>query len=49
MELFNKKFGHFVWDYALEGKKGFFADDSDDLRERVNSNDTGYYDEGVTE
>lgn len=45
MELFNKKFVYFVWDNTLIGKKGFFADDIDDLCERVNSNVTGYYDE----
>lgn len=27
MELFDKKFVHFMWDDELEGKKGFFADD----------------------
>lgn len=27
MELFDKKFVHFIWEENLEGKEGFFADD----------------------
>ena len=30
-ELFDKRFVYFMWDDKLEGKKGFFADDVDDL------------------
>lgn len=43
MELFNEKYVHFIWNDELEGKKGFFADDVDDLYNRVKSNFAGYY------
>ena len=36
MELFDKKFVHFMWDDELEGKKGFFDDSINDLIDVVN-------------
>lgn len=35
MELFDKKFVHFMWDDSLEGKKGFFADTVEELKSLV--------------
>lgn len=35
MELFDKKFVHFMWEDALEGKACFVSDDIDDLQEEV--------------
>lgn len=37
MELFDKKFVHFMWDDSLEGKKGFFADSMSVLQTKVNA------------
>ena len=37
MELFDKKFVHFMWDYELEGKEGFFADNISRLVIDVNT------------
>ena len=36
MELFDKKFVHFMWEDELEGKEGFFADDVATLESLVN-------------
>lgn len=38
--LFNKKFVHFLWEDELEGKKGFFADDINVLKDSVNNGDS---------
>lgn len=35
-ELFDKKFVHFMWEDELEGKAGFFADNIDNLKCKVN-------------
>ena len=37
MELFDKRFVHFMWDDELEGKEGFFSDDIETLRTYVES------------
>lgn len=37
MELFDKKFVHFMWDNELEGKEGFFADNISRLTVDVNT------------
>lgn len=37
MELFDKRFVHFMWDNELEGKEGFFADDIATLEGFVNT------------
>ena len=39
MELFDKKFVHFMWDDSLEGKQGFFTDDIYNLVGVVESNE----------
>ena len=39
MELFDKKYVHFVWDDSLVGKKCIYADDIDKLIARVNAGD----------
>ena len=39
MELFDKKYVHFVWDDSLVGKKCIYADDIDRLITRVNAGD----------
>ena len=39
MELFDKKFVHFMWSDELKGKKVFFADSILILEKRVNDND----------
>ena len=38
MELFNKRFVHFMWDDSLKGKEGFTADNIGFLRYAVNDN-----------
>ena len=38
MELFDKRFVHFMWDDYLKGKVGFFADSIDDLIKYVEHN-----------
>lgn len=38
MPKFENRFVHFTWDDSLEGKKGFFADNIDDLRNSVIGN-----------
>lgn len=38
MELFDKKFVHFMWDDKLEGKRGFIAKSVKDLKGVVNAN-----------
>jgi hypothetical protein len=38
MAKFEKEFVHFMWDDSLKGKKGFFADNIDDLRNIVIGN-----------
>ena len=43
MELFDKKFVHFLWDDSLEDKEGFFADDVNALQIRVNENNVKFY------
>lgn len=43
MDLFNKKFVHFMWTDELEGKEGFFADNASDLQDWVNSNEEKWY------
>lgn len=35
MELFDKRFVHFMWDDSLKGKVGFFADSIDELRDSI--------------
>ena len=42
MNLFNKKFVHFMWDDAFEGKKGFVADDICELTNCVNGRNLHY-------
>lgn len=42
MELFDKKFVHFMWDAELEGKECFIADSIDELESRVNENDSAF-------
>lgn len=37
-QMFDKRFVHFMWDDALKGKEGFFADSIDDLIVHVNKN-----------
>lgn len=39
MELFDKKYVHFMWDDELRGKEGFFADDICELTNCVLSGD----------
>ena len=39
MELFDKKYVHFMWDDELEGKEGFFSDSIDILKIYVEDND----------
>ena len=38
MELFDKKYVHFMWEDELEGKEGFFANNIDSLMLTVNNN-----------
>ncbi len=45
MELYNKKFVYFDWDPVLEGKKGFFADNINDLKRNVKDNRTMWFGE----
>ena len=45
MELYNKEFVFFDWDNNLEGKKGFFADNIDDLKQNVKDNRVLWYGE----
>ena len=40
MELFDKKYVHFMWDNELEGKEGFFSDNIHYLQSYVESNKT---------
>ena len=39
MEMFDKRFVHFMWDDSLVGKEGFFTDQIDELVEFVNRNE----------
>ena len=39
MELFDKRFVHFMWDDSLKGNVGFFADSIDILKWNVENND----------
>ena len=43
MELYNKEFVYFDWDDKLEGKKGFFSDDINTLKQAVKDNRTAWY------
>ena len=43
MELFNKKYVHFMWEDELEGKEGFFSDNSNDLKCYVNTGSTFFF------
>jgi hypothetical protein len=43
MELYNKEFVYFDWDDKLEGKKGFFADNINDLKQHVENNDISWF------
>ena len=36
MELFDKKYVHFIWEDELEGKEGFFSDNINELQKQVN-------------
>lgn len=45
MELYNKEFVYFDWDDKLKGKKGFFADNIEDLKRDVKDNNTQWYGE----
>ena len=40
MELFDKKYVHFMWEDELEGKEGFFDDYINDLHLHVNNGDS---------
>lgn len=41
MELFDKKFVHFMWEDELEGKKGFVHENIANLRKVINSSQAG--------
>ena len=43
MELYDSKFVYFDWDDKLEGKKGFFSNDINTLKQAVNDNRTAWY------
>jgi hypothetical protein len=45
MELYDKQFVFFEWDDKLEGKKGFFSDNINDLKQHVKDNDTSWFGE----
>lgn len=43
MELYDSNYVYFDWDNNLEGKKGFFADNIDDLKQNVKDNRILWY------
>ena len=45
MELYNREFVYFDWDDELEGKKGFFSNNINDLKRSVKDNRTMWYGE----
>ena len=45
MELYNKQFVYFDWDDSLKGKKGFFADNIEDLKRDVKNNIDSWFGE----
>lgn len=45
MELYNSKYVYFDWNDKLEGKKGFFSDDINTLKQAVKDNRTGLFGE----
>ncbi len=47
MPKFEKKYVHFMWDSALEGKTVFFADYIQELQQRVENGDVGHYAEAA--
>lgn len=45
MELYDKEFVYFDWDDKLEGKKGFFSDNINELKRCVKDNRISFYGE----